>query len=297
MNIPISLVATLSCALIGGAIKKYFTDTFVDKNLTRHLYNALTSIVASLVLLLWGGFGSASIFTILLAVIFGLVTALQQITNFKALETGPWSYTSVLISLSTLIPALSGALFFNESIGVFQIIGMVLLVACFILSVDFSKSDKKANLTWLIYTLIAFLCTGAIGVMQKVHQTSEFKNELNAFLIIAFAVSFVYSLLFTIVHTKKTLLLADQEKTNAMKIYKVIPFVLMAIAGATVAVCNKLNLYLSGVMNTAVFFPLVNGGGLVLTTICAVTVFKEKLTLRQWIGLVVGTASVILLVL
>lgn len=297
MNIPISLVATLSCALIGGAIKKYFTNTFYEKNLTRHLYNAVTSIVASIILLLWGGFGSASVFTIILAVAFGVITAIQQITNFQAMETGPWSYTSVLISLSTLIPALSGVMFFGESIGIFQIIGMVLLVACFVLSVDFKKSDKKANVIWLIYTLVAFLCTGAIGVMQKVHQTSDFKGELNAFLIIAFAVSFVYSLVFTIFHTKKTLLAPNDQKSEGMKIYKIIPFVLMVIAGATVAVCNKLNLYLSGVMNTAVFFPLVNGGGLVLTTICAVTVFKEKLTPRQWLGLVIGTASVILLVL
>ena len=43
------------------------------------------------------------------------------------------------------------------------------------------------------------------------------------------------------------------------------------------------------------FFSIVNGGGLVLTTLAAVLLFKEKLSVKQWIGVAVGTASVVLL--
>ena len=56
-----------------------------------------------------------------------------------------------------------------------------------------------------------------------------------------------------------------------------------------------MNLYLSGVMDSAVFFPIVNGGGFVLATIAAVLLFKEKLSTKQWIGVVLGIASVVFL--
>lgn len=69
----------------------------------------------------------------------------------------------------------------------------------------------------------------------------------------------------------------------------------MIVSGACVAVNNKFNLYLSGVMDSAVFFPVVNGGGLVLTTLAAVLLFKEKLSKKQWIGVVLGIASVVFL--
>ena len=73
------------------------------------------------------------------------------------------------------------------------------------------------------------------------------------------------------------------------------PMLVMMVSGACVAVNNKLNLYLSGVMDSAVFFPIVNGGGLVLTTVAAFLLFKEKLTKKQWVGLIVGICAVVFL--
>ena len=70
---------------------------------------------------------------------------------------------------------------------------------------------------------------------------------------------------------------------------------IMLVSGVCVAINNKFNLYLSGVMDSAVFFPIVNGGGLVLTTLVAVLLFKEKLSKKQWIGIVLGILSVVFL--
>ena len=70
---------------------------------------------------------------------------------------------------------------------------------------------------------------------------------------------------------------------------------LMLLVGGGCAVNNKLNLYLSGVLDSAVFFPIVNGGGLVLTTFASSVLFKEKLNTKQWIGLIVGIVSVLFL--
>ena len=56
-----------------------------------------------------------------------------------------------------------------------------------------------------------------------------------------------------------------------------------------------MNLYLSGAMNPIVFFPIVNGGVILLSGIAAICVFREKLSKQQWIGLAVGFASIMCL--
>ena len=73
--------------------------------------------------------------------------------------------------------------------------------------------------------------------------------------------------------------------------------VLFAAGGIGIALNNLINLYLSGVVASAVFFPIVNGGGLVLITVASVLFFREKLTPRQWLGLASGLAATLLLCL
>ena len=67
----------------------------------------------------------------------------------------------------------------------------------------------------------------------------------------------------------------------------------MAIGGICTAANNKFNLFLSGALPTAIFFPIYNVGILILTTLSAIVIFKEKLSLKQWIGVAIGIISVI----
>ena len=307
MSDVISLIVSMSACLLGGILRKYFTFRFGGRAALRHLYNAVGSLVSAVILFFWGGFGSASVFTLLLGTVFGIVTALQQITTMKAMECGPWSYTSVITSLSTLIPALSGALIWHEELGVLQIVGMAFMVVCLILSVDTSADTdcRKAPLQWLLYCAVAFACAGGIGVMQKWHQTSDFRGELNAFLVIAFFISTVYSVVMIFLSKKEPVeetdaapAGADAAKTSHRSPRTVALLLLvMVVSGACVAANNKLNLYLSGVMDSAVFFPLVNGGNLILTALSALFLFRERLTGRQWIGIGAGLVAVLLLCL
>ena len=192
MNDTILLIISMAACLSGALFKKVLTDKYESGKVVNHIYNAIVSFVAAICLLVVSNINGVSVFTVLLALAFGLVTALQSITFLQALEHGPLSYTSVIMTLSTIIPALSGAIFWQEVIVPVQIVGIVLMMACFVLSVDTSGEKKKANTKWLIYCAIAFLCTGAIGLMQKVHQTSEYKMELDAFHVIDFVFSFIY---------------------------------------------------------------------------------------------------------
>jgi len=294
MNIPITLISSLGVALCGNISKKYYTNRKSIGLSGNFVFNAVACLVSTVILQCWGGFGISSPFTIALGVAFGAVTSLQGISVLSALQIGPMSYTSVIISFSTLVSALSGVVFFGEALGWAQIVGMVLMLISFVLAVKSDSNEKKANLKWIFMCLIAFFATGSIGVMQKVHQSSQHRGELNAFLIVAFASSAVFCTILALLLKRRDN--KSAEEGNAPKSTQLWMMVaVMLINGACIAINNKFNLYLSGVMDSAVFFPIVNGGGLVLTTLAAVIIFKEKLLVKQWIGVVVGIASVIFL--
>ena len=253
------LALTLAASLGGGLVKSYYSKRVSASSGGYYLYNGVSSLVSAAVLTVMGRSHAVSAFTLSLGVLFGAVTAVQQVTNAAALAVGPWSYTSVLISLSTVIPALSGAIFWHEKLTPAGIAGIALL---------------------------------AVGVLQKVHGSSSHSGELYDFLITAFVFSAVFSFILFARCAKK------DRKSGARTVPdRPLPLLaaMFAAAGIAAALNNAINLRLAGTMNSAVFFPVVNGGGLVLTTAASVIFFHEKLTARQYVGLAAGIAAVLLI--
>ena len=96
------LALTLAASLGGGLVKSYYSKRVSASSGGYYLYNGVSSLVSAAVLTVMGRSHAVSAFTLSLGVLFGAVTAVQQVTNAAALAVGPWSYTSVLISLSTI---------------------------------------------------------------------------------------------------------------------------------------------------------------------------------------------------
>ncbi len=287
------LTVSLAAALAVGIVKKYYTDKNPDSISAGFVFNAVGSFLAAIVLLCWGGFGSTSLATCLLAVAFGTVTAVAGVANIAALQCGPMSYTTVIISFSTVISALSGVVLFSESLELVQVAGILMMLVSFVFATEHRDSDeKKMGLKWMALCLLALVTTGSIGVMQKFHQSSEHKGELNSFLIVAFAISALFCTVFALILRKKE---SKNQATVKNKRLFWVMIVIMLVNGVCTAFNHKINLYLSGIMESAVFFPIVNGGGLLLATLAAVVLFRERLSKKQWIGVAFGIIAVVLL--
>ena len=288
------LAISLAANLVANTANKIFSSKS-PAPYQRSVGVACISLVSCLVLLLWGGFHALSSFSLALGAAFGAVTFFLSFTLLAAFSLGPWSYTSVLTSLSMLLPAFSGAVFWHERIGALQFVGTALVIVCIVLSVPKKKADEKAaSLKWFAYTAAAFFLNGSIGIMQKWHQNSPYAAELNEFLVVSFGVG-------TVCAVCHAVFLARRAPADGPRRVLPLPLpraaLLFALGGAGTATIHKLNLYLSGVLPGAVFFPTVNGGALVLTSLAAFLFFREKLTGRQWAGLVIGLAAVLLLTL
>ena len=230
----------------------------------------------------FGAITDFSAFSALLGIAFGVLVLAQSYTYMWALEIGPFSYTSVIVSLASLIAAVSG-LWFGESIDLFQYLGMGVMVLCIVFSTDKNNGSRKSSFKWLVVALVSCLTNGFVGVMQKIHQSTEYKGQNTAFLVSAFAFMTVVCAILWLCERKK----AGEKRFEPNA--KQIGFALAS--GATFAVPHTANLYLAGAMPSAVFFPIINTGGLILTLLAATLLFKEKLTRLQWIGIVLGLIS------
>ena len=218
-----------------------------------------------------------------LGVLFGALVLVQTFTYMLALEIGPFSYTAVIVSLATLIAALSG-LFYGETIDAFQIFGMGFMILCVIFSTDKKKENKKSSLKWLVIALTSCITNGGVGAMQKIHQNSPYKAQNAVFLVAAF-------IFMTLAACTMWLTLRHRSAPEERFVPKPKYAALACLSGTVLSVPHVANLYLAGALPSAVFFPIINTSSLIFTLIAATVIFRERLSKLQWVGIALGLIS------
>ena len=281
------LILSVGLAQLNTGIQNRFSKKML-KNLADCLaFTLLVSLMAAALLIaLDGGFPLPSVYTLLLGMLFGAITAMSLISNSLALSAGPMSITVLIGSCAMLVPTICGTIFWREAVQVPQIIGMVLLVTALYLCVN-PKKDKSITLRWIALCSLAFISSGLIGVLQKVHQTSPHRGELTAFLVVSFLTAALIMaggllVLRCFRHVKRTVPLRSSFPLIAL------------VAGACVGGVNKINMFLAGAMPSILFFPLVNGSNILLSAVIASLLFREKLSRRQIVGFLIGVLAIAL---
>jgi len=286
------LCVSVFITLLYGSLRNLYSKKYVRKNTDFCVLNGLTSAFSLVILLPFAiGMAMSSMYTVLLGFLYGIATMSAAILTLLAFSLGSFSYTTVIISSSMVIPALSGAIFWHEPINIWQFIGVMLVIVTLILSVDNKGEERRCTLKWLLCCVGSFAFSGAIGILQKMHQSSVHKDEINFFLLEAFFISIIFSAVLYFLYWKRP----SASDTKVKTVPKKALLVIAAVSGVCVALANLINMYLSGAMPSAIFFPIVNGGNVVLSIVAGVTIFKEKLSGKQWCGLVLGAVSILLL--
>lgn len=278
-------ILKLISSIVANVLSSSFSNSASKKTLTTrgdvYRFNSLIYIVALVLFVIYSLGQPTSAYTILMGLIFGILTVAASISKFLALSIGPMHITLLFITCQMIIPTMSGALMFGEPFSVGKFICMIFMLFFVYLSLD-KSGNGKINTKWLIFCLISFFATGAVGVMQKLHQASVHKDEIGSFLTVAIAFSLVFSLIFS----KK----GEDSAHFGKKEY-----IYAAVCGIATFLCNVFNLELSGILPSQLFFPVVNGVPLVLSSLVAIIIFKERVTPIQAIGLVGGTLSLVML--
>lgn len=245
----------------------------------------------------------AAPFTALVGLLYGLLAAGLNGFNLAALSCGPLSLTVLIEGCvgGILIPTVGGVLIWRETVTLFQWGGVAVLVAAMMLLLN-PKIDRRITPRWCMLALLNALCSGGIGLLQKWHQSSALATERAGFLTVAFAAYLVIMVFFCLPSFfqkgKKRMPVQRPEGTKtrpadepAERSERVRYGVGALAVGACVAANHFLNLYLSGMLPAVIFFPLVNGLTIILSTLSGLLFFRERLCWPQWVGMVAGVAA------
>lgn len=254
---------------------------------TKNFFKAQTVIFAcgSIVLLIFTGnpFEELAIETVFYAVIYGALLLTAQYCYTASLKNGNIGICSTVYSLGFVLPTISGCIFWSEPISTFNILGILLVIPAIIISGKKPGANKSSGTGYIIPLIFAMVASGGLGIMQKIQQSSAFPQQRNSFIIIAFAVASVVSLIFSLVNLKENGKIAPKKIVSA------------GILGSAFAAANLLNTFLAGKLDSAVFFPILNIGSILFSLISGMILFKEKLTKKDYVVITLGIISILLI--
>lgn len=214
---------------------------------------------------------------IILSCLFITVFNLMAITSQK----NGVSVASVAGKMSIVIPVIFGIYLYNEVLTSQKTLGIILALSAVLLTtIKGEKSIKKGN---FLFPILLFLGSGIIDTLIKFIQTNYVtNNELPLFS----AILFIQAGLLGIV-----VFLLKPTKIYGKNL----------IAGFILGVINYYSIiYLLKALNhktmgSAEVFTVNNVAIVMLTTLVGLFLFKEKLILKNWIGIGLAIISILLI--
>lgn len=256
------------------------------------LFNGFLFIAIAIVMALVFPLTTPTLPMLLWALSVSIFTFTFQTTYAMAMGCGPVSLTVLIVTFNQFIPIAASVILYDEKIYLTQLIGIVFLILSMFLNLKTDKSSKQAfSPKWLLLTLAALLATGVASTVQKIYGKTnvgvEGADTTFLCLIYLFAALFAFCLYAIRRNTRK-------HEVATLKVGKKLILYTLIIA-ALLAVYQKCYMYALVQIDCAVLLPTHNGMQSLIMTFIGVLFFKDKLSRRQWIGILCGILCVILM--
>ena len=218
----------------------------------------------------------------------GIFTALFVVTWLICVKRSAYMLLDVFLMLGVLIPLLAGNLFFEKRIKGTQWLGILVLLAAVILMCSYNNSIKaQLSPTSILLLLLCGTTNGIADFSQKLFVKTLPDVPVSVFNL--------YTYLFAGVVLAVAYLVC---KPGAEQNPKRIPGKMMGYI-VVMAICLFLNSYFKTLaaehLDTVLLYPLNQGLALVLSTVMATALFREKLTAKAIFGILTAFAGLIII--
>lgn len=196
--------------------------------------------------------------------------------------------TSVASKMSVVIPVLLGLwLLPHETVTLLAGIGLVMALLAFYLTLG-SGSNRSFPKKYVIFPLLLFLGNGINDTLMKYteHKHVVDNNDLVLFLSIIFIASLLVGSTITIIRYFKGKFQFHFRNIIAGAILGFLNF------GSTYYILKSM-----GVFDSSVVFPVANAGIVTLSALTGFLLFKEKLKLQNWMGILLALLAILLIAL
>ncbi|GAA4274635.1 DMT family transporter [Aquimarina gracilis] len=217
-----------------------------------------------------------------LGIIFISVFNLMAITT----QRNGLSVAAVATKMSLAIPIIFGIIVYKESTGILKMTGIIIALAAVYLTSMKTGEGVSITKKTLIFPLLVFIGSGIIDTSLKYFETHHVsKNDVPIFSATIFGFAAIVGL-FTLLYKRITGTLKISLKN--------------IIAGIGLGVPNYFSIYFlikalrHDNMDSSTVFTINNVAILLVSTLAGILFFKENLTLKNWIGIILAILSIVL---
>lgn len=283
MNNIAIILACLPLYVINSFSDKYVSSK--DQNRYNFFYNTIKFLFGTIVLLPlflcdngerfgWG--------VILCGIACGIMYAVSKTVILTGYEKTSVSFMTLCHSSGMIIPCVLGSIFWNEPLTAVAFLGILLVAFSVVLLKDTKKSEQGYNAKGIIAGVLVFLTSGGVMVLQKLMGLYFVNQSINAFNLYSFLTAFILLLLSG--KTKK------QDKAALKKISPA-----AALSAVSLCIISIVMTKMASVVPSVILFPLFNGLGIILVCIGSAVVFKEKITVKKGVGIMLGVLGLCLI--
>lgn len=225
--------------------------------------------------------------TLLLGVINAGVLLTYNICMGRAGSLGSYAFMMIcVLTGGILLPMVYDALYLKNSFSTLQLIAVALMIAAFIvLNMDGIKEKKSGK--YLLFCLTLFIANGAYGIFMNLQQNLMEFTQRNEMIITTFLGMGLVTAVSTAVRSGRALIEGFRMKP--------ISAVYMTLSALSATIAVNMMLYAMKVINFTVLNVVANGGILVVSSVYAFTLFREKITVRKLVGIAMACASIVML--
>ncbi len=228
--------------------------------------------------------------TVLIAAFSGISLFFSNFCGIYAMKSGTVSLSSMFGTAGMIISIIAGVFLFDKKISVMQIFGVVLFFVSAYLLIGGSKSIYKNFSRKTILLLIGSLISnGCTMLAQQMFTCYVPSGDVSVFSFLSFG---IIAFLSGICYGR--LSIGKKTETAERKLTK--PLIICGVALAvSVFVINQLATISTALVSPVILFAFINGGGTIISTLVAASVYREKITGRTGAGVIIGIASLLII--
>ena len=223
---------------------------------------------------------------------YGIGYATAMLGMIGALSSGSVALTAFVKQFSFVFVSIWGYFAGWDRFTWKPALGIGVIVISMALCLISGKKDKKSEgrpavtLKWVLFASLLLFGNVLCSLLQKYEQLEYPGKHKSMMMVFGVGFAIFFAFLFTL----------KEKKTHWGAAVKT-SFHFPLLAGGCSALLNLSILLLanSEVISSGLAFSGMAVGGLVLTMLADVFIFRERLSVRQWIGMVLGTGALVFL--
>lgn len=221
-------------------------------------------------------------------IMYGGAQVLFLLFKTLAMSTGPVSVTTLIGNCSLLLSTAVSVYVWKEPFGAGKAIGLLLLVTA-VFMCTYTKTAMSYGKGWKIYCIGFFIFAASVGIIFKYFSFSECRDQANDMMAAASIIMFGLLVFLIFIDSKGN----QQDKSMAVKEEK-IPIWTIVLCGLLSCFYNRLNIYLTGSLPGAFFYPVFNGGTVFVSFLLSKLFFNERMEKIQIFGMILGILAIII---